>query len=186
MIGSAKSEFEGGVLTKYLIDFIALAFLYVFVFFRKWKSKGRDVLLVNTLMYIYLSFVLYFTLMPIIVKLPFIFNHPYTPMNMVPFIDVLAGRGDFVRQVVLNVIMTMPFGFLFPLTQKGRAKLGRTVFFCFLMSLGIELLQPFINGFSFSDVTDLITNVIGGMFGYGLFMFKPVTFWILDHLKRRT
>ena len=61
-------------------------------------------------MYVYLSFVLYFTLMPIIVKLPFILNHPYTPMNMVPFVDVLLGRGDFFRQVVLNVIMTIPFG----------------------------------------------------------------------------
>lgn len=144
-------------------------------------------LLVNTLMYIYLSFVLYFTLMPIIAELPFILNHPYAPMNMVPFVDVLMGRGDFVRQVVLNVIMTVPFGFLFPLTQNGTAKFGRTVFFCFLMSLGIELLQPLINGFRSSDVTDLITNVVGGMLGYGLYvMFKPVTFWILDHLKSRT
>ncbi len=166
---------------------MALAFLYTFVFFRKWKSKGKDVLLVNTLMYIYLSFVLYFTLMPIIAELPFILNHPYAPMNMVPFVDVLMGRGDFVRQVVLNVIMTVPFGFLFPLTQNGTAKFGRTVFFCFLMSLGIELLQPLINGFRSSDVTDLITNVVGGMLGYGLYvMFKPVTFWILDHLKSRT
>ena len=51
---------------KYLIDFAVLALLYIFVFFRKWKIKGNDVLLVNTLMYIYLSFVLYFTLMPVI------------------------------------------------------------------------------------------------------------------------
>ena len=106
---------------KYLIDFTALAFLYAFVFLKKWKSRGRDVLLVNTLMYIYLSFVLYFTLMPIIVELPFILNHPYTPMNMVPFIDVMMERGDFVKQVVLNVVMTMPFGFLFPLTRKKSA-----------------------------------------------------------------
>lgn len=169
---------------KCLIDFVALAFLYVFVFFRKWKYKGRDILLVNTLMYIYLSFVLYFTLMPILVKLPYILNHPYTPMNMVPFIDVLEGRGDFIRQIVLNVIMTMPFGFLFPLTQRRTAKLGRTVFFCFLMSLGIELLQPLIDGLRASDITDLITNVIGGALGYAFFVvFRPVTFWILDYLK---
>ena len=112
---------------KCLIDFVALAFLYVFVFFRKWKYKGRDILLVNTLMYIYLSFVLYFTLMPILVKLPYILNHPYTPMNMVPFIDVLEGRGDFIRQIVLNVIMTIPFGFLFPLTQRRTAKDRKSV-----------------------------------------------------------
>ena len=121
--------------------------------------------------------------MPVIVKLPFILNHPYTPMNMVPFLDVLAGRGDFIRQIVLNVLMTMPFGFLFPLTQRGAAKFGRTVFFCFLMSLGIELLQPFFG--RSSDVTDLITNMIGGILGYIFYLiFRPITFWILDHLKR--
>ncbi|MCC8128284.1 MAG: VanZ family protein [Clostridiales bacterium] len=82
--------------------------------------------------------------------------------------------------------MTIPFGFLFPLTRNRTARIGRTVFFCFLMSLGIELLQPLINGIKSSDVTDLIANVTGGIIGYGLYVvFKPVTFWILDHLKAR-
>ena len=171
---------------KYLIDFVVLAFLYAFVFFGQWKSKGKDVLLVNTLMYIYLSFVLYFTLMPIITSIPFILDHPYKPMNLVPFIDVSLGRGDFLRQIVLNIIMTMPFGFLFPLTRNRTAKFGKTVVFCFLMSLGIEILQPLISGTRSSDITDLITNVIGGMLGYVFYvLFKPVTFWILDHLKTR-
>ena len=171
-------------LIKYLIDFAALALLYMFVFFRRWKSRGRDILLVNTLMYLYLSCVLYFTLMPVITSVPFVLNHPYKPMNLTPFIDVSMGRGDFFRQVVLNIMMTVPFGFLFPLTQNRTAKLGRTVCFCFLMSLGIEILQPFFN--RSSDVTDLITNVAGGMLGYGLYVvFKPVIIWILDHLKRR-
>ena len=171
---------------KYLIDFATLAFLYAAVFFRKWRKKCRDILLVSTHMYIYLSFVLYFTLMPILTALPFILNHPYTPMNLVPFIDVLAGRGDFLRQIVLNIIMTIPFGFLFPLTQNGRAEFISTVFFCFLMSLGIELLQPLINGFRSSDITDLITNVIGGILGYGFYViFKPVTSWMIDYLKAK-
>lgn len=144
---------------KYLIDFAALALLYAFVFFGRWKIKGRDILLVNTLMYVYLSFVLYFTLMPVLTAVPFILNHPYTPMNLVPFIDVSAKRGDFFRQVILNIIMTIPFGFLFPLTQNKTAKFGKTIFFCFLMSLGIEVLQPLINGFKTADITDLITNM---------------------------
>ncbi len=171
---------------KYLIDFIALALLYAFVFFRKWKGKGKDVLLVNTLMYVYLSFVLYFTLMPIITNIPLALNHPYKPMNLVPFIDIVMARGDFIRQVVLNIIMTIPFGFLFPLIQRETAKFSRTIVFCFLMSLGIELLQPFSFSGRSSDITDLITNVTGGIIGYGFYMiFKPVAFWILDHLKTK-
>lgn len=167
---------------KYFIDFTALVFLYAFVLFRKWRTQGRDRLLVNTLMYAYLSLVLFFTMMPVIVSIPFMLDHPYKSMNMVPFIDVSLGRGDFFRQVVLNVIMTLPFGFLFPLTRNKRAKFGATVFSCFLMSLGIELLQPFFD--RSSDITDLITNVIGGALGYGLYViFRPVTFWVLEHLN---
>ena len=52
------------------------------------------------------------------------------------------------------------------------------------MSLGIELLQPLINGFRAADITDVITNVVGGILGYGLFLiFRPVAYWILDRLS---
>ena len=44
---------------KKTVDFIVLIILYIFIFYKKWKAKGNDVLLVNTTMYIYLSFVLY-------------------------------------------------------------------------------------------------------------------------------
>lgn len=171
-------------LIKYFIDFAVLVLLYAFVFFRRWRAQGRDRLLVNTLLYAYLSLVLYFTMMPVVTSIPFMLDHPYKPMNLIPFIDVTLGRGDFFRQVVLNMIMTLPFGFLFPLTRDKRAKFGVTVFFCFLMSLGIELLQPFFD--RSSDITDLITNVIGGALGYGLYaVFRPVTSWVLDRVKTR-
>lgn len=111
---------------KIAIDFIVLILIYIFIFYRKWKTKGTDTLLVNTTMYIYLSFVLYFTLMPVITALPFIFNHSYVPMNLVPFIDVLEGRGDFARQVGLNVIMTIPFGFLFSTDEKRKGKIYKS------------------------------------------------------------
>ena len=155
---------------KEIIDFIALIVIYIFIFYKKWKSQGKDVLFVNTIMYIYLSFVLYFTLMPIITSLPFIFNHSYTPMNLVPFIDVTFGRGDFARQIVLNIIMTIPFGFLLPFIKKENTKLLKVAFYTFLLSLGIEILQPLINDCRSSDITDLITNVLGGIIGYIMYL----------------
>ncbi len=171
---------------KELVDFIFLIIIYFWKFYKKWKEKGRDVLVVNTTMYIYLSFVLYFTLMPIITSLPFIFNHPYTPINLVPFIDILNSRGDFVKQVGLNIIMTIPFGFLVPFIKKENVKLLKIVFYTFLLSLGIELLQPLINGVRSADITDLITNVIGGIIGYVMYLiFKPLTTKILNYLKNR-
>ena len=142
-----------------LFDFIVLFFIYISMFYRKWKVQGKDVLFINTIMYIYLSFILYLTLMPILVSLPFIFNHPYELMNLVPFVDVTNGRGEFIRQVVLNIVMTIPFGFLLPLVREKKINLLNVIFYTFLLSLGIEILQPFINGVRSSDITDIITNV---------------------------
>ena len=171
---------------KEIADFIVLIILYVFILYKKWKAKGNDVLLVNTTMYIYLSFVLYFTLMPIITSLPFMFNHPYKPMNLMPFVDVISGKGDFIRQIILNVIMTVPFGFLFPLVKTSNPKLIKTVFYTFLLSFSIEILQPLIDGFRSSDITDLITNVLGGIIGYIMYLiFKPLTIKILGYIKNK-
>lgn len=172
-----------------LVDFIVLIILYIFVFYKKWKLKGRDVLLINTLMYIYLSFVLYFTLMPIITSIPVIFNHiifnrQYESMNLRPFIDITLRRGDFMRQVALNVIMTIPFGFLFPLARKKDTKILKVILYTFLLSLSIELLQLFTNGGRSSDITDIITNVAGGIIGYIIFIImKPITTKILKFIK---
>ena len=103
---------------KYILDFAVLALLYVFLLCPRWKRSGRRVLAVNTVMFLYLSGVLMLTLMPVIASLPFCLNHPYIPMHMTPFEDAMKGRGDFVRQIVLNVIMTVPFGFLYPLCRR--------------------------------------------------------------------
>ncbi len=152
-------------LLKSSIDFATLALLYFLVFYPRWRRRNHATLLINTLFYIYLSFVLFFTLMPILTSLPFIFNHPYTPMNLTPFIDVSAGYGDYQRQIILNIIMTIPFGFLFPLTQR-HPSFAKTILYTFLLSLSIELIQPLLSSFRFSDITDIITNVFGGIIGY--------------------
>ena len=171
---------------KELVDFVVLFILYIFIFYKRWKVKGKDILFINTIMYIYLSFVLYFTLMPIITSLPFVFNHSYVPMNLVPFIDISTGRGDFIRQVVLNIVMTIPFGFLLPLIKNKKINLMKTVLYTFLLSLGIEILQPLINDFRSSDITDLVTNILGGIIGYILYLiFKPLTTKILSYIKEK-
>lgn len=170
---------------KILIDFAALILLYFFAFYKNWRRKGRDKLFVNTLMYAYLAFVFYFTLMPILTSLPFLFDHPYRPMNLEPFIDITFNRGDCIRQVILNIVMTIPFGFQFPLVSRKKPSFFRTVFFTFLFSLSIEVIQPLFNGYS--DITDLITNTLGGAIGYLFYLiFRPVTARILGFIKGKT
>ena len=160
---------------RHLVDWIVLAVIYSFVLLPKWKRKGGSTLFIRTTMYVYLSFVLFFTMMPIITSLPFVFDHPYA-FNLIPFDDYANGRGDVVRQIALNVIMTVPFGFLFPLThQRLRRKMIATVLATFLFSLSIEILQPLINSYRSFDVTDLITNTIGGILGYlGFVIIRPL------------
>ena len=124
--------------------------------------------------------------MPISASVPVIFNHATVPMNLVPFSDVSDGKGDFIRQVVLNIIMTIPFGFLLPLIKNQKINLIKIVLYTFLLSLSIELLQPLINDFRSSDITDLITNVLGGIIGYILYIiFKPLTTKILSYIKEK-
>lgn len=167
-----------------LVDFGALIILYFLVFYQSWRAKGKDVFFVNTLMYIYLAFVLYFALMPVITALPFIFNHPYVPMNMEPFIDVALSRGDFDRQIILNVIMTVPFGFLLPLVSPKNTSFAKVVFLTLLLSLSIELIQPLLSANRSSDITDIITNVTGGAVGYILYLaFRPITSRVLGLLQ---
>lgn len=168
---------------KYLIDIIVIITIYYLFFFKNWKAKGKDVLLVNTIFYVYVSMVIFVTLMPVIVSLPFVFNHPYIPMNMKAFDDYFACRAFAVEQIFLNVLLMMPFGFLLPIVKK------HNIFSCtlltFLFSLTIELLQPLINGFRASDITDLITNTAGGIIGYLLcLVFRPLINAFLDYLKK--
>lgn len=167
-----------------IIDILILIFIYFCCFYKKWKLKGKDALFVRTLMYIYLILLIYVTLMPIVTSLPFLFNHPYIPMNLNIFDDLINGRGDYFRQIILNIIMTIPFGFLLPIINK-KSMFLKTILCTFLLSLCIELLQPLIDGARSSDITDLITNTIGGAVGYVCFLvLKPVVNKVMMMLKR--
>ena len=167
---------------KLIIDFIVLAILYKVVFLSKWKTQGKRRLIVNSLMYLYISLVLYVTLMPVIASLPDLFNHPYSPMNRMPFDDYIFGRGDALRQIILNIIMMMPFGFLLPLVKKQN--LVSCIFWTFLLSLGIELIQPLINGSRSGDITDIITNTTGGLLGYLLHsLLRPFIRKLLSYIE---
>lgn len=158
---------------KIVVDIIVLILLFFLVFYKKWKKLSNYDLFIRTMMYVYMSFVLYFTLMPIICSIPFMFNHPFKMMNMNLFDDLLNQRGDYVRQIVLNIVMLIPFGIMFPMIDK-KNNFVKTVKWSFIISLVIEVLQPLISVRS-SDITDLITNVFGAVIGYLIYLsFKLV------------
>ena len=88
---------------KILIDLAVLAAVYGIWLLPKWRPLGRRTLAVYTLMYGCLAGIVRFTLMPVLTALPFCLGHPYIPMHMAPFEDVILRHGDYVRQIVLNI-----------------------------------------------------------------------------------
>ena len=99
---------------KILIDLAVLAAVYGIWLLPKWRPLGRRTLAVYTLMYGCLAGIVRFTLMPVLTALPFCLGHPYIPMHMAPFEDVILRHGDYVRQIVLNIALFVPFGVLLP------------------------------------------------------------------------
>lgn len=142
----------------------------------KERSRGDKIALV--MMGIYLFLVLCVTILPLDFTLdPKWLYHesvPVTYVYWVPFRDLIAGYSDAGKQILLNIIMTIPFGFLYGRIRKNPG-LFSAVRATFFLSLSIESFQLLTTIFLLHhrrcDMTDLITNVTGGMLGYLLYQF---------------
>lgn len=162
----------------YFIDFILLGLIYLLFFYRKWSKKSVKELVINTLMYIYIVMVLFVTVMPFSIPLGATNNLFMETANFTPFRDLTSNYHGAVREIILNVIMMVPFGFLLPIIKKKGVLV--TVVLTFLFSLSIESYQLLstwwgsLSSRSF-DVTDLITNTFGGFIGFLIYIvLRPV------------
>lgn len=95
--------------------------------------------------------------------------------NFVPFVEILRykpwGR-LFIKNIVGNVLMFMPYGFFVGKYSSGK-NFFLTIFLIFLASFSIEVTQLAIG--RVFDVDDIILNVLGGTLGYLVYL-------ILDNL----
>lgn len=95
--------------------------------------------------------------------------------NLVPFHDIVdawrTGPSTFFTQVLGNVFMFTPLGFLLPILSKRargwRPALSRVL----LASLSIELIQLSVSlalgvSYKVADIDDLVLNFLGGLLGY--------------------
>lgn len=114
----------------------------------------------------------------------------YQTYNLIPFktiknyISVMNGKsgGQFVTNVIGNIVAFMPLGFLAPILFKSLRRMGVMVFIAFALSLFIELTQGYL-GVGVMDVDDLILNGFGGFLGYIAFYIMTQ---ILKYYKRRS
>ncbi|MCR5793777.1 MAG: VanZ family protein [Solobacterium sp.] len=113
---------------------------------------------------VYMACVFHITLMPFVsgMKLAFADDGYNFNLNLVPYIDVIRQKGNYSRQVILNILLFVPFGLLYPLIRK--TTLLKTVLYGFCLSLSIEILQFFFT-VRIADVTDLINNTAGAFIG---------------------
>ena len=100
-------------------------------------------------------------------------------LNLVPFrtlrlfAELLSDhRPHLVRAAVVNlfgnVIMFIPLGFLLPLTFRKLSRLRKILLTTTLIITAVELIQLFTLVGS-CDIDDLILNLLGAAFGYGLY-----------------
>ena len=150
--------------SSFIADFIFAALIYILLLFTLWKDKGTKKILLNTVFYFYIVAVLTVTVMPVIENIKYIGTFPYRYMRLIPFDDYNCGRAAAFKQIVLNTLMFVPLGFLLPLMGKHKFLFVTLVSFGF--STFIEVFQPFISSVRYSDITDVITNTLGGMMGY--------------------
>lgn len=70
--------------------------------------------------------------------------------------------------VIENVLLFIPYGFLFPLAVKSYRSFFSVMLVGIVTSLGIECMQ-LVTGRGFFQVDDILTNTLGAVVGYIIF-----------------
>lgn len=128
----------------------------------------------------YIFGVLSVTLLPIYIRLGEQMKWSNNSINIIPFNFVreyqqLIQYDSFywaiaLKNVLGNVILFMPLGFLLPIVGETFRKVKNVLLVSCVISLLIELLQlleMYTNlGFRMTDIDDFILNVSGGLLGF--------------------
>lgn len=151
-------------------------FYFLYLLTRKISITEHIIIFV---FFAYLGVVISITLFPFPIQEEVIlemreFN--YLSNNFIPLngiIDMLRSETIYVivRNVLGNIILTMPLGFLLPFISKKMDRFKLILISGFLFSLGIESVQFLLSSFlgftyKITDVDDMILNVIGAVIGY--------------------
>ena len=165
---------------KHLLNFALVAVLYFLVFYKRFRQQGRQNFRIRTAMYVYIALVLHLTIMPFRIAIPNFNDFSFLQtVSLVPFADLRTVGNSAWFGIVLNTLMLLPFGFLLPLCR--RCRLVGVTLWTAVFSLSIELTQLlYVWADSSStrrcDMTDLLTNILGGILGYCLYRLlrKPI------------
>lgn len=132
------------------------------------KANHRANRVTTVLFIIYLFALLWILLLKLGVRFSYM---GVRSVNLIPFSEplILNGKID-AGEMILNVVIFVPLGIYAGILFE-RWNFGKKLLFFFLISFIVEGLQ-FILAVGAFDVTDIITNTLGGIIG--LLIFKAI------------
>ncbi|WP_283591897.1 VanZ family protein [Clostridium butanoliproducens] len=115
------------------------------------------------LLYFYFIVLIWILLFKFSVSLNDILNRAFSGeqlqhINLIPF-----GASGGVKEIVYNIIIFVPLGILIEIVNK-KSSMIRNVIYILLFSLFIEVSQSIL-AVGATDITDLLTNTLGGILG---------------------
>ena len=151
------------------------------------RRKGRSNISIKKMILVHM-FIFYLSLVYDVTSVYYVFwriwetgvsNISLERIYLIPFTTVSMSNP---MPYLLNILMTIPLGFLLPVIWPDFRSLKKVTFAGFLFSLTIEITQLF-TGFRLSCTDDLIANTLGAAIGY--FMFK-ILFKIFSSLENKS
>lgn len=131
------------------------------------KNKNNQAKLTLGLFTVYLLVLIWV----ILFKMQFSFNDlpHFRGLNLIPFASplIVNNRPDY-SEIILNMVVFIPFG-LYLSMIKHKWSFGAKIIPIAGVSLLFELLQS-IFAIGGTDITDLISNTLGGVVGIGLYI----------------
>jgi glycopeptide antibiotics resistance protein len=152
-----------------IISFVGIIYVPVAFLLRKKLSPPRLIAV-----FLFLSWaivVLYVTVFGTVAWGTTVFRPGRIPAMINPFPTMMAWfkHSDRIAgQLLLNMLMFMPIGFLMPMVLKNARKAGRAFCSVLLFTLLIEGSQ-YLLGTRAADMADIVMNAFGGMAGYIIF-----------------
>ena len=122
--------------------------------------------LFKTVLALYLLTLLWLVLLKTSLDLSSVLDLQMRSLNLIPFADFSRVS---LRGMIDNLIVFIPLGLLLSVNFK-RVSFWRKLAFVFIFSLTAEIIQ-FVLAIGVTDITDVVTNTLGGLVGLVLYGF---------------
>lgn len=165
--------------TLAIIFIIGITILYLPVLINT-KRKGQNVF--RKFSYLGLFCAIFLIVFATILFVPITMQYKNHILNVIPFNWIIKEdiANYFLVEIIPNIMLFIPFGFFLPSVYQNKRKFLNTISVILIVTFSIEFIQYFIG--RIFDINDIITNLLGGIIGYLVFVlsnkiFKNKKWW---------